>query len=201
MPRPRPSTRRATIGRRHFRQRGRRRPLPRDRPDRRALGCRLLIVLDVRERDLRPALLLVAQVEGAGRHEHRRAVEIGGDGRGIGVEEILKFRLVGAETQRQISKRLGSNVTGRPYSALSRSVSTSSCSAPTTPTIAAAPSCGRNTCTTPSSAICCSASRSFLAFIASASLTRRRISGAKLGTPRKTISSPSESVSPMRRSP
>jgi hypothetical protein len=103
-----------------------------------------------------------------------------------------------AETQRQTSKRLGSKVTGRPYSALSRSASTSSCSAPTTPTIAAAPSWGRNTCTTPSSAICCSASRSFFAFIASASFTRRRISGAKLGTPRKTISSPSVSVSPMR---
>jgi hypothetical protein len=63
------------------------------------------------------------------------------------------------------------------------------------------PSMGRNSCTTPSSAICCSASRSFFAFIASFSLTRRRISGAKLGTPLKTMSSPSVSVSPMRSVP
>jgi len=51
------------------------------------------------------------------------------------------------------------------------------------------------------SAICCKASRSFLAFIASPSFTRRRISGAKLGTPWKTSSSPSVSVSPMRSRP
>jgi hypothetical protein len=57
--------------------------------------------------------------------------------------------------------------------------------APTTPTSAGAPSRGRNTCTTPSSDICCSASFSFFAFIASVRRTRRTISGAKLGTPTK----------------
>ena len=51
--------------------------------------------------------------------------------------------------------------------------------------MAGEPSSGENSCTTPSSAICCSASFSFLAFIASPSRTRRRISGAKFGTPRK----------------
>ena len=51
---------------------------------------------------------------------------------------------------------------------------------------ARAPSCGVKTCTTPSSASCCKASRNFLAFIASEMRIRRRISGAKLGTPRKT---------------
>ena len=45
---------------------------------------RLLIVLHVGERDLGPTLLLVAQVEGARGHEHRRAVEVGGDRGRIG---------------------------------------------------------------------------------------------------------------------
>ena len=49
----------------------------------------------------------------------------------------------------------------------SRTFSTSSCSGPTTPTSAGEPSSGRNTCTTPSSAMSCSACFSFLAFIAS----------------------------------
>jgi hypothetical protein len=40
-----------------------------------------------------------------------------------------------------------------------------------------------------------------LAFIASPRRTRRRISGAKFGTPRNTGSSPSVSVSPMRSVP
>ena len=80
-------------------------------------------------------------------------------------------------------------------------MSTSSCSGPTTPTSAGAPSRGRNTCTTPSSDICCSASFSFFAFIASVSRTRRTISGAKLGTPTKVRSSPSVSVSPIRSVP
>src|SRR6185312_2075055 len=62
-------------------------------PDQRS-SSRLLIVLDVGEGDLRPALLLIAQVEGARRHEHRRAVEVGGDRRGIGVEELLELGLL-----------------------------------------------------------------------------------------------------------
>jgi hypothetical protein len=45
------------------------------------------------------------------------------------------------------------------------------------------------------------ASFSFLAFIASPRRTRRRISGAKFGTPWKTSASPSVSVSPMRSVP
>jgi hypothetical protein len=40
-----------------------------------------------------------------------------------------------------------------------------------------------------------------LAFIASVSRTRRTISGAKLGTPTKVISSPSVRVSPIRSVP
>ena len=88
-----------------------------------------------------------------------------------------------------------------PYSAAMRASSTSSCRLPTTPTMGGAPSCGRNNCTTPSSASSCNAWRSFFAFIASSSRTRRRISGAKYGTPMKLMSSDSLNVSPMRKVP
>src|SRR6202453_5495656 len=62
---------------------------------RNGLSCRLLIVFDICKADLRPALLLVAQVEGARRHEHRRAIEIGRDRGRVGVEELAHLRLVG----------------------------------------------------------------------------------------------------------
>src|ERR1700755_97581 len=68
------------------------------------------------------------------------------------------------ETQRASWNSLTSNSTGNEYSASRRALSTSSCSGPTTPTSAGAPSRGRNTCTTPSSDICCQASLSFFAF-------------------------------------
>ena len=42
---------------------------------------------------------------------------------------------------------------------------------------------------------------SFLAFMASGRRTRLRISGAKLGTPRKVMSSLSVKVSPIRSAP
>src|SRR6202051_2681816 len=77
------------------------------------------------------------------------------------------------EIQRASWNSLTSNSTGSEYSASSRAFSTSSCSGPTTPTKAGAPSRGRNTCTTPSSDICCSASFSFFAFIASVRRTHQ----------------------------
>ncbi len=113
----------------------------------------------------------------------------------------LSISAGGPVSQRQSVKRVVSNDTSSPYSAFSRSTSTSSCSAPTTPTMAGEPSAGMKSWTTPSSAIWPSASRSFFCFIESPIFTRRRISGAKLGTPRKTRSSPSVSVSPMRSRP
>src|SRR5215208_1586960 len=106
-----------------------------------------------------------------------------------------------AAIQRAIWNSAGSKSTGKPYSSFSRTFSTSSCSGPTTPTRAGEPSSGRKTCTTPSSASSCSACLSFFAFIASISRRRRRISGAKFGTPMKVRSSPSVSVSPMRKVP
>ena len=112
-------------------------------------------------------------------------------------ERLQRLGIVRRNPARQRRTRRVSHITSRPYSSLSRTRSTSSCSGPTTPTSAGEPSCGRNTCTTPSSAICCSASFSFFAFMASGSRTRRRISGAKLGTPTKLMSSPSVSVSPI----
>ena len=51
----------------------------------------LLIVLHVGEDDLRPALLVVAQIERAGGEEDRRAVEVGGDRRRIGGDELVEF--------------------------------------------------------------------------------------------------------------
>jgi hypothetical protein len=75
---------------------------------------------------------------------------------------------VGRDPARQRELRSGRSSTSKAvFIASSRTRSTSSCSGPTTPTSAGEPSCGRNTCTTPSSASCCSASFSFLAFIAS----------------------------------
>jgi hypothetical protein len=106
-----------------------------------------------------------------------------------------------AAIQRASVNSAVSHITSSRYSSLSRACNTSSCSEPTTPTSAGEPSCGRNTCTTPSSAICCSASRSCFALIASGKRTRRRISGAKLGTPTKFSTSPSVSVSPIRNVP
>ena len=104
-------------------------------------------------------------------------------------------------TQRASEKGVDSNPIATPYSPARRACSTSSCRVPTTPTIGGAPSCGRNSCTTPSSASSTRAWRNFLAFIASSSRTRRRISGAKYGTPVKFSSSFSVSVSPMRSTP
>jgi len=72
---------------------------------------------------------------------------------------------------------------------------------PTTPTSRAEPSVGRKTWATPSSDSSSSACLSFLAFMASGKRTRRKISGAKFGTPTKFRSSPSVRVSPIRSIP
>jgi hypothetical protein len=79
-----PDPSRAVGGARHERKRDQRRPAPPCRTRRRTSTCsdpsrRLLVILDVGKGDVRPTLLLVAQVEGARRHEHGRAVEIGGE--------------------------------------------------------------------------------------------------------------------------
>src|SRR5208282_5836378 len=68
--------------------------LDRFRP--RSLPCldALLVVLHVGEDDFRPSLLVVAQIERAGGEEHRRAVEVGGDRRRIGGDELVELGLV-----------------------------------------------------------------------------------------------------------
>ena len=158
-----------------------------------------MILLDGDHLDRRIAFCLIAQRKGILCQEDRIAVEIAGDIAATGGDELVQVHRLSAEIQRQTEKRAISKQTGRPYSACSRSFSTSSCSAPTTPTMAGEPSSGEKSCTTPSSAICCRASFSFFAFIASSRRTRRRISGEKFGTPWKTSCSPSVSVSPMRK--
>jgi hypothetical protein len=77
-----------------------------------------------------------------------------------------------------------------------RVASTSSWSAPTTPTIQLEPIAGRKTRITPSSARSCRPLRICLVFIGSSMRTRRRISGAKSGRPVKVTSPLSLRVSP-----
>src|SRR5262249_38270211 len=148
------------------------------------LGCLVLNILDVGEGNSRRAFPGVVEDKLIASHEHLVIVEVLGTTRVVSLHEILEFFSSAAVIQRANWNSGCSKLISRPYSSDSRTFSTSSCNEPTPPTSAGAPSSGRKTCTPPSSAICCKAFFIFLAFIGSPIFTRRRISGAKFGTPR-----------------